>query len=284
MTTLPPRPESDAPSDETWASPNLGPVDFLHVSGIPMMAAPPPPPSGSTGFDSSGPDGLTEPQGGPAAKRSVDLERSIPNEQTKNRQPLLIWISFAFVAVVVGGTVFGLSGGRSIRNSSGAVSGGLAIPNVPPASLDGLPANPQGLGRNSEWQTYATHLATGSSTSFASVYGIYPPVADPTIQTFFVFAAQPYGGPGNVDEGATALINKFRSAASQTPGASVTYLSPRPSTAGGQIYCIGVSVPTGVQGECDWASNSSVVDVFTFSNQLPVIRGLTEKIVSELQG
>ena len=195
-----------------------------------------------------------------------------------------MWLSVAFVIVVVAATVIGLSGGGSTHYAGGSTSGDLVIPTVPPASLVGLPANPQGLGLNSEWKTFATHLAAASSSSFASVYGVYPPVADPTTQSFFVFAAQPYGGTGNVDEGAAALINKFRSAAAQTPGAHVTYLPPRSSIADGRIYCIGVSVPSGVQGECDWASGSSIVDAFTFSDALPVVRGLTEKIVSELQG
>jgi hypothetical protein len=45
-----------------------------------------------------------------------------------------------------------------------------------------------------------------------------------------------------------------------------------------------VSVPTGVQGECAWASGSTVVDGFTFSDELPVIQDLTDKVVSDLRG
>ena len=188
-----------------------------------------------------------------------------------------MWLSIAFAVLLVVGAVIAFGHSRGTR------PGDLSVSDAAPTTLVGLPANSRGIAQNSEWQTFATHVAAGSSSSFASVYGAYPPVTDPTTQTFFVVAAQPFGGTGDVDPLAAALIGKFRSEASQDPGAGVTYMSPRSSVEGGQIFCIGVSMPTGVQGECDWASGSSAVDVFTFSNDLPAVRRLTETIVSELK-
>jgi hypothetical protein len=158
----------------------------------------------------------------------------------------------------------------------------LTIPSRPPPSLLGQPANPGALSQNSDWSSLASQVARGSTVSFASVYGPYPVRQLPTTDTFLVVAGEPNGGNRNIPNLMRREMTGVRSSFSGQAGSRVAVGPLRQSVEGGQMQCVSAVVSPAIVGECLWLSPSALVQVVTFTNSLPTVSGMTERIVEEL--
>ncbi len=166
---------------------------------------------------------------------------------------------------------------------SGSAPSGLAVPSTPPPALLGRPANLAALGQNSSWSSLASQVARGSTASFASVYGPYPPQQIPTHGTFLVVAGEVRGGNHDIAGLLRQEVGGVRSSFVHQPGAKVTVGSRQPSVAGGQVQCASADLPRAIVGECLWLDPQALVQVVTFTDDFHTVEGMTTRVVEHLQ-
>jgi hypothetical protein len=158
----------------------------------------------------------------------------------------------------------------------------ILIPSSPPSSLGGQQLDPEGLLANSDWMRLASNVASQSSTSFGSVYGVYPPQVVPTASTFLVIGAEPTGGTTGTNGLAAQMRNAMAAAAATVPGSHTLTTPTRPSVLGGAIVCGSFAAPRITVGACVWQSPAVSVMVFTYSADLAAVNRLTDRVVTEL--
>jgi hypothetical protein len=196
---------------------------------------------------------------------------------------IIIGVVAALVALAIAAPFAGhVVGTLSRHGPTVPAADRIAMPSTPPGTLAGQSANPKGLEENAAWSQVASKMASASTVSFSSVYGSYPPPSLPTTDTFFVVGATPTGGIGDISAEINQQVAGVRSLAASTPGSQFASEPARPSVFGGQLTCVSLTLTKGAVGECLWLSGINVVELVTFSADLPAVGGLTEQIVGEL--
>jgi hypothetical protein len=215
---------------------------------------------------------------------AVQLGPEVPEK--RRRQPvrpmaILIGVVVALVVLGVAAPILGSVWRHAPRV---AAADRIVIPSSPPSSLGGQQLNPEGILANSDWMRLASNVASESSTSFGSVYGVYPPQVVPTASTFLVIGAEPTGGTAGSSGLAAQMRNAMQAAAATVPGSHSLTTPTRPSVLGGVIVCGSFAAPQISVGACVWQSSVVSVMVFTYSADLATVNQLTDRVVSELQG
>lgn len=210
----------------------------------------------------------------------------VPERKRLRAGAVLLGAAGALVGLWALALVFGLVVGLATRPSGRATAGGegtVHIPNRAPTTLAGESADPAAISENPAWESLAQRAGENARSSFASVYGNYPPLSMPTTKTFLVVGQDAAGPPHVLGNAYDQLRDGLESTAAGLPGSQVHMLSPA-SLFGGETVCGGLTATTTSVGECFWATPYDLVQVVTFSPSLPAVRQLTERVLTQLEG